>query len=67
MITQFEYRFTSCKRLLERPQAMTQGIPTTADIRVANDLVIERLKKDLDLQDDSTITDLRHAVMKLAD
>lgn len=65
MIEQLHYRFTCRKRLLERPT--DQFIPTQADIRAANNLVIDRMCKELELTEDSTITNLRHAVMKLAD
>lgn len=65
MLEQLTYRFTCRKRLLERPT--DQFIPTTDDIRAANGMVIDRMKKELDLQETSTIGDLRKAVRKLAE
>lgn len=69
MIEQLTYRFTSRSKLLERRavQGMQEALATTDDIRAANDMVIDRLKKDFALTEKSTIGDMRKAVGRLAE
>ncbi len=66
MYEPFNYTFMSMRRLRERGRLKVGEYPTTEDIERMNAAKVERMKEELKLHDDSTIKDLRDAVVALA-
>jgi hypothetical protein len=68
-LEQFTYRFTPFRRPVGGTTCrQEQGYPIAHNqLRVSNDQVIDRMKAELKLREDSTIADLRVAVKKLVD